>query len=298
MCPIFLFLFNWLHYFLSGDFTRSDEGNANGIIFSIRFNLLQDRHVDCRQHRREDIFSSHCKAGREELNKDPLMRALVARTILAVGLLFGFSGAALATLIYSIGDPNTALNPFPGPYAEASVTFVDSTHASVVFTSLSAGGFTYLLGAVNALDLNVGATSFSISPSPVTAATLPGFTTPSCTSGGSGNVSSFGVFNLTINCFDGFPNAGNMFSFTLTNTSGTWASEADILTANASGNFAAGHVFVCDTPCTVSGGALVTGFAGNSEGGFPPVIIPEPQTLALLGLGLLVLGLARRRQRS
>jgi len=201
----------------------------------------------------------------------------------------------MATLIYTIGDPNTALVPFPGPYATASVTLVDATHANIVFDSLTGGGNIFLMGAVNAFDLNVGATSFTTSPNPVTGTTLPGFSAPSCNNAGGGNVSSFGSFNLTFACFDGFTNAGTMFSFMLTNTSGTWGSESAVLVANADGNFAAAHIFVCALPCTTAGGALVTGFAGNSEGGFPPVIIPEPHTLALLGLGFLVLGLARRR---
>jgi len=228
------------------------------------------------------------------------MRTIVARIILAVGVLFGFSGAALATLIYTIGDPNTALSPFPAPYATATVVLIDATHATVVFQALTTGSQDYMIGAAQALDLNVGASAFTVSPLPVTAVTLAGFTTPSCpkppAGPGSGNVSSFGVFNLTIDCFDGFPNSGKTFSFTLTNTSGTWATEASVLVANGDGNFAAAHILACNTnPCTASGGALVTGFAGNSEGGFPPVIIPEPQTLTLLGLGLLVLGFARRR---
>ena len=117
------------------------------------------------------------------------MRTFATRIILAVGLLFGVNGAALATLIYTIGDPNAALVGSPPPYATVTVTLIDATHATIVFQSLN----NYLIGATNALDLNVGATAFTVSPDPVTAATLPGFTVPSCGGPSSGNVSSFGV---------------------------------------------------------------------------------------------------------
>ena len=136
------------------------------------------------------------------------------------------------------------------------MTLIDATHASIVFNALSAGGVSYMIGANNAMDLNVGAASFTISPDPVTAITLPGFTAPSCSNDGSGNVSEFGILNLIIDCKDGFASSGTMFSFTLTNTGGTWLDEAAVLIANDKGNFAAAHILVCNTtPCDNDEGA-------------------------------------------
>ena len=100
---------------------------------------------------------------------------------------------------------------------------------------------------------------------------------------GSGNVSGFGSFNLTLTNNDGYQDAVNSVTFTLTNTGGTWSSASNVLIANSLGNFAAAHVFATGASCN---GACVTGFASNNGGSFTP----EPNTAALLGLALFGLG--------
>ncbi len=68
----------------------------------------------------------------------------------------------------------------------------------------------------------------------------------------------------------------------MTNTGGTWANADSVLTANATGNLAAAHIFVTASPAVGSAGALVTGFAtGRSTSA------PEPATLFLFGSGMI-----------
>jgi hypothetical protein len=115
--------------------------------------------------------------------------------------------------------------------------------------------------------------------------------------GGSGNVNGYGVFNQTINNFDGAADAENTVTFTLTNNSGTWASAADVLTGNLSGFDAAAHVIcastgtACDTGGT--GGVPLTFFVAEGA------VVPEPRFYALLLVGLMgVVGMMLRRRRT
>jgi hypothetical protein len=215
------------------------------------------------------------------------MRHKFCGALLAVAMLAGLSGPALATFSFDIGTPNTAIAPYPGPYVHVDITLIDATHASVAATSLTSGAFTYLMGDGSTFGLN---TTGAVSVGTIigTPATHGAYTLAS------GNVSAFGNFNFVIDTFDGFNDTSDSLSFTLTLLSGSWASDADVVTANEKGFFGEAHIFVASPNCT---GACATGFAGNG-GGTPVQENPEPGILSLLGIGLLAVGATALRRRK
>jgi hypothetical protein len=201
---------------------------------------------------------------------------------------------ARADFIFTLNTANIAV---PGPYAQVDVHLVDSTTATITFTSLTNSGNIYLFAGQgsSAVAVNVNATTWALSPTIGGLNAGTGFDLPGpFEDGGSGNMDGFGSFNEGISSFDGFAHSSDLISFTLNNLTGTWASANSVLTGNNKGNLAAAHIFVTALPANASNGASVTGFAtGNGES------VPDGgATVMLLGTALGALGMARRYLKS
>jgi PEP-CTERM putative exosortase interaction domain len=207
----------------------------------------------------------------------------------AGALTLAMAGAAGATTTFSLDLGNAAISPYPAPYGSVAVNLVNATTATVDFTSTTTGGFKYFFIDGGSADVNVNATTWTLSGLTGNGGAL--------SDGGSGNVDGWGTFNQTINQFDGFSQPSTAISFTLTNTSGTWASDSLVLTPNADGHSVGAHIAVCvlatNPTCNSTIGAIATGFATN--GGAP---IPEPATWAMMILGFGGIGAMLRRRRD
>ena len=195
---------------------------------------------------------------------------------------------AKATTTYSLGAGNSAISGYPAPYGSATVTLLTGNIAMITFTAAQTGAFQYLFGDGGSAAVNVNG-AFTLGA--ITGTQLPGFGPTTYSNGGAGNVDGWGHFNLTINSSQGYTDASNSITFALTKTSGTWSSDANVLTANANGSLVAAHIFVAAFPANVKQGALATGFASNGGA----VNTPDGgTTVMLLGAALGVLGMARR----
>jgi len=204
---------------------------------------------------------------------------------------FAFQQARADTYTFNLSIGNPGISGLQGPYAQVSITLTSSTTATVTFTSLTNSGNTYLMGDGGSVALNVNATSFTASSISGTnsGGGTPGPYTPHY---GPQRVDGFGRFNFTITSFDGFAHSSDSITFTLTNTSGTWASALNVLIANNQGAFAASHIFVAKRFKGKYVNLGNTGFAAN--GGCSNNVPDAGGTVVLLGAVLGALGMARR----
>jgi hypothetical protein len=214
------------------------------------------------------------------------------------------AGTARADINFDLTQGNTSGAPdlagFSGPFAKVTIHLSTSTTATITFTSYTstsgnpdctvAHPCTYLLGTQNGtVAVNVNATSWTIGT----------FSPSTFSSGGAGNEDGWGSFNQTVNGDAGFNNAVSSASFVITNTSGTWSTESDVLKANASGFEAAAHIMVASSQCKTESGApaaCTTGFATDGGGGSTQSTVPEPTGIALLG-GVLVFTVRTLREK-
>jgi hypothetical protein len=229
---------------------------------------------------------------------------ILAAALIAVAMALTF-GAGTASADISLTSPNNAISPYAGPYGSVNVS-VDATGKIATFTFTAnpsaVNGNDYLFGDGSTAAVNVTGGAFGAGGNLVAAFVSEsnsynptGGFTPTFDKFDSGNVDGFGTFNLTLNNKDGFGDTATTVIFTVTRTTGTWATDgSDVLTANSNGATVAAHVYVTEDPANASNTALATGYAANGGA----ISVPEPSTVAIAGLGALgFIGYGLRRRR-
>ena len=154
-----------------------------------------------------------------------------------------------------------------GPFGTVTVSLTGGV-ATITFTAAS--GYLFVDGS--AVAVNVNASSWTVGN--ITSNGNP------VSDSGSWNVDGFGSFNQTLSQANS-SNGASLVTFTLTNTSGTWASASQVLIANVDGWLVGAHL------------QIANGFTGYAVGN--TTTLPDGgTTVMLLGAALGALGMARR----
>jgi hypothetical protein len=225
------------------------------------------------------------------------------RTLLLGSMLVGLATAAHASLVLPLSTSNDLGNSGPGPYGTVTVSLTSPTTAS--FNYSAASGFSF--GDVGA---NINAAAFTSGPISFTAragdSQTPSYTTLINGSGGQAQLDGFGNFTLIQNDQpNGFSSSVTALSFTITDTSGTWANVNQVLTNNSLGHEVGTHAFNIanggNSFFDTNGPGVCTGAdcgPNPPPPPPPPTDTPEPMSLLLLGSGLFGLGMVRKFTKS
>ena len=197
----------------------------------------------------------------------------IAPILIAVACL-GLQHAKADFVDYTLVTSNSPGTLGAGPFGTVHVDLTAGV-ATITFTAQS--GYLFVDGGSVAVNVNASAWTignFKSNGEPVS-------------SDGAGNEDGFGSFNQKVSMQDSSHGA-SMIRFTLTNTSGTWLSAANVLAFNLQNWLIAAHI-------QIQNGTGNTGFAAGPGGGSVP---DGGTTVMLLGAALGALGLARRFLRS
>jgi hypothetical protein len=217
------------------------------------------------------------------------IKSALATAVASVLLLA--SAPARADFVYNLVDPTFAVPVGqPSPYGTVTVHLTDSTHAVITFTANDPAG-TYNYSFIgNAAAVNVNG-AFSISPITLVDAPEGGATPVLDKIDSSPPQINGSSYEVIINLKGGFADGADQIQFTLTKSTGTWASESAVLDGIAA------HIAYCIGTCA---DATDTGFVsgvpappgGNQNG------VPEPSTWAMMLLGFLGVGFMAYRRRG
>src|SRR5437764_15408428 len=126
------------------------------------------------------------------------MSGSIRKTLVALAglaLSFGAGVASADTISFDLGNPNTAISGYTGPYANVTVDLTSTTTATITFTALTNGIYTYVLVDGSSAAVNVNASTWTLSGLTGTPFFGNG---PSLTDVGTQQSDGFGNFNQAI----------------------------------------------------------------------------------------------------
>ena len=217
--------------------------------------------------------------------------------VLAAGVsLVALAASAHADVVYTLGTSNTA-GLGAGPYGFLDLHLIDSTHAELnFFSGKNGGGFTYVFGEAGA---NINAATFGVTGSVSFTMAAGDVQTPTFTQS-SGNMDGWGSFNFRETPSpNGFSDAVTALSVEIHNTSGTWATQDDVLAMDNKDQFAAEHFFANGNSAFNTNSSHCDSSTDCPIPGTQAAPVPEPGSLAIFGSAILGFGLVgwfRRRK--